>query len=136
MTASVAGAHPGKGKAYGLDREPICHNGKTLYLPEPAIAAHLKNHDDAPGPCSDEIEAPAAGGIGALGMTKAGDLVLKTTSADTLKLDLPKKTQKQEKRLLKSLKGNQIEVKGELRGKGKNKTLQVTSIVKMSKGKR
>ena len=24
MTASVAGAHPGKGKAYGLDRQPIC----------------------------------------------------------------------------------------------------------------
>ena len=78
MTASVAGAHPGKGKAYGLDRQPICHkpadettnveegeesdveegeeSGRTLYLPKPAIEAHLK-HGDELGACS---ETPAA----------------------------------------------------------------------------
>ena len=72
-----------------------------------------------------------------LGTTKAGDSLLKTSSGDTLKRDLPKKTQKQEERLLKSLKGQQIEAKDDLeKGKGKNETLKATSMVKTTKGKK
>ncbi len=115
MTASVVGAHPGKGKAYGLERQAICHKpaaeettegeettggeettveettneettaeettaeettveettneettneettggeetGRTLYLPEPAIKAHLK-HGDELGACGAEDAA-------------------------------------------------------------------------------
>ena len=72
-----------------------------------------------------------------LGTTKGGDSLLKTSSGDTLKYDPPKKTQKQEERLLEALKGQQIEAKGHLKkGKGKNETLKATSMVKTTKGKK
>ena len=58
MTATVAAAQSDKTKAYGLNKEPICHNGHTLYLPEPAIAAHLAHHDDD---SSDVCGLPPAG---------------------------------------------------------------------------
>jgi hypothetical protein len=58
MTATVAAAQSDKTKAYGLNKEPICHNGHTLYLPEPAIAAHLAHHDDD---SSDACGLPPAG---------------------------------------------------------------------------
>jgi hypothetical protein len=41
---------PDNREADGPDRQPICHNGKTLYLPEPAINAHL-NHGPLRGVC-------------------------------------------------------------------------------------
>jgi hypothetical protein len=61
MTASVAQAQ-GQGRglersqrtAYGLDRQPICHNGKTLYLPEPTLDAHVWVHEDIEGECRQE----------------------------------------------------------------------------------
>ncbi len=59
MTATVAWAQPGKAKAYGLNKEPICHNGHTLYLPGPAIAAHLGHHDDdSSGVCGEVVPPP------------------------------------------------------------------------------
>ena len=101
MTASVVGAQPGKGKAYGLDRVPICHKpsgettneettneettneettdgeaGRTLYLPEPAIEAHLR-HGDALGACGGS-EATAQN----------------APSMDATEPDSPKKNQK------------------------------------------
>lgn len=65
MIAPIAGAKPGgngdghgNGKAYGLDRQEICHKGKkTLYLPAPAIKAHL-NHGDSLGECPEEPPEP------------------------------------------------------------------------------
>jgi hypothetical protein len=60
MTATVAGAQPGNGYAYGLDRQPICHNGKTLDLPKPAIEAHL-NHGDNEGACGPEAPTACSG---------------------------------------------------------------------------
>ncbi len=36
---------------------------------------------------------------------------------------------------MKSLKGKQVEVKGDLKHKGKDKTLEAKSIVKTTKGK-
>ena len=88
--------------------------------------------------CTDD---PSQTVTGQVAETKDGAPVLKTSSGNTLKLALPKKTQKQEERLLKSLKGQQIEVKGELKsdkgGKGKNKTIKATAIKKVkAKGKK
>src|SRR3712207_96217 len=60
MTATVAWAQPDKAKAYGLDKEPICHKGKTLYLPDPAIEAHLDNHGDSLGVCELPPTEPPA----------------------------------------------------------------------------
>jgi len=58
MTATVAAAQPDKAKAYGLDKEPICHKGKkTLYLPDPAIGAHL-GHGDTSGVCGEVVVPP------------------------------------------------------------------------------
>jgi hypothetical protein len=59
MTATVAVAQPEKAKAYGygLERQPICHNGHTLYLPEPAIDAHM-GHGDTSGVCGEIVEPP------------------------------------------------------------------------------
>ena len=88
--------------------------------------------------CTDD---PSQTVTGQVTETKDGAPVLRTSSGDTLKLDLPKKTQKQEEQLLNSLKGQQIEVKGELKsdkgGKGKNKTIKATAIKKVkAKGKK
>jgi hypothetical protein len=59
MTATVAVAQPEKAKAYGygLERQPICHNGHTLYLPEPAIDAHM-GHGDTSVVCGEVVEPP------------------------------------------------------------------------------
>jgi hypothetical protein len=57
MTATVAWAQPDKAKAYGLYKEPICHKGKTLYLPDPAIGAHL-GHGDSLGVCGEVVPPP------------------------------------------------------------------------------
>ena len=38
------------GYAYGKQKVPICHKGKTKFVPPPAVAAHLA-HGDTPGPC-------------------------------------------------------------------------------------
>jgi hypothetical protein len=38
------------GHAYGKNKVPICHKGKTKFVPLPAVAAHLA-HGDTPGPC-------------------------------------------------------------------------------------
>ena len=35
---------------YGRQRQPVCHNGRTLFLPPPAFQAHLR-HGDTAGPC-------------------------------------------------------------------------------------
>ena len=38
----------------------ICHNEKiTLYLPSQAVRAHLENHDDTPGECSENTIPPS-----------------------------------------------------------------------------
>jgi hypothetical protein len=148
-TASVVGAHPGKGKANGLNRVPICHKpsgettneettveettneettveettveettneettveettvgettdgettdgetGRTLYLPEPAIKAHLR-HGDVLGACGGS-EATAQD----------------ASSGDATEPDSPKKNQnKQEERLSGHPKGKQVEGK-------------------------
>ena len=53
--------HPGKaspaksqygpaGKQYGRNKVPVCHRGKTLFLPQPAARAHLR-HGDRAGRC-------------------------------------------------------------------------------------
>ncbi len=62
MTATVAAAQPDKAKAYGygLERQPICHKGKTLYLPKPAIGAHL-GHGDTSGVCDEVVVPPPEG---------------------------------------------------------------------------
>ncbi|MDP9488279.1 MAG: hypothetical protein M3Q49_21270 [Actinomycetota bacterium] len=137
MTASVVGAHPGKGKAYGLDRQAVCHKpadettneettveettaeettaeettaeettgeapvgettggeettaeetGRTLYLPEPAIKAHLKHGDE-------------------LGACGAEDTASETSSGGTTEPDSPKKNHKKhEERLSEHPKG-------------------------------
>jgi hypothetical protein len=59
MAATVATAQSDKTKAYGLNKEPICHNGHTLYLPEPAIDAH-RGHGDTLGACGEVVEPPTA----------------------------------------------------------------------------
>ena len=59
MAATVATAQSEKTKAYGLNKEPICHNGHTLYLPEPAIDAHM-GHGDTSGACGEVVEPPTA----------------------------------------------------------------------------
>jgi hypothetical protein len=143
-TASVVGAHPGKGKANGLNRVSICHKpsgetrneettveettneettveettveettdgdttvgettdgettdgetGRTLYLPEPAIKAHLR-HGDVLGACGGS-EATAQD----------------ASSGDATEPDSPKKNQnKQEERLSGHPKGKQVEGK-------------------------
>jgi hypothetical protein len=38
------------GNAYGHDRVPICHNGRTIEVAPPAVAAHLA-HGDSLGAC-------------------------------------------------------------------------------------
>jgi hypothetical protein len=91
MTATVAAAQSDKTKAYGLNKEPICHNGHTLYLPEPAIAAHLAHHDDdssgvcglppagPPVECENPVEGAAIEADESLGTTldvvDAGDVL-------------------------------------------------------------
>src|SRR5918992_294401 len=59
MAATVATAQSDKTKAYGLNKEPICHNGHTLYLPDPAIDAHM-GHGDTSGACGEVVEPPTA----------------------------------------------------------------------------
>ena len=59
MAATVATAQSDKTKAYGLNKEPICHNGHTLYLPDPAIDAHM-GHGDNSGACGEVVEPPPA----------------------------------------------------------------------------
>jgi hypothetical protein len=59
MAATVAAAQSDKTKAYGLNKGPICHNGHTLYLPGPAIDAHM-GHGDTSGACSEVVEPPTA----------------------------------------------------------------------------
>ena len=130
VTASAVGAHPGKGKAYGLERQPICHKpaggtsdgttggttgeeettieettggttgeeettvgetGRTLYLPKPAIKAHLK-HGDVLGACGSEATAP------------------NTSSGDTMEPHSTKKNQqKHEERLSEHPRGKDKE---------------------------
>jgi len=91
MTATVAAAQSDKTKAHGLNKEPICHNGHTLYLPEPAIAAHLAHHDDdssdvcglppaePPVECENPVEGAAIEADESLGTTldvvDAGDVL-------------------------------------------------------------
>ena len=36
---------------YGQDKVMVCHKGKTMELPAPAVKAHL-NHGDTVGACS------------------------------------------------------------------------------------
>ncbi|MCA1719322.1 MAG: hypothetical protein LC781_21705 [Actinobacteria bacterium] len=60
--AQAQGQHgKGQGKAYGLDRQPVCHNGKTLYLPAPAVVAH-ERHGDTAEECGDVGTPPGGGG--------------------------------------------------------------------------
>jgi hypothetical protein len=87
MAATVATAQSDKTKAYGLNKEPICHNGHTLYLPEPAIAAHLAHGDDdssvvcglPPAECENPVEGAAIEADELLGTTldvvDAGDVL-------------------------------------------------------------
>ena len=70
-TAGACSAEaPAGGKADKADakgkksRSPVCHVGdeaspRTLYLPAPAIRAHL-GHGDAAGPCAGEAAAGSA----------------------------------------------------------------------------
>jgi len=41
-----------QGNAYGYDKITICHKGKTIEVPLPALEAHLK-HGDYEGACLD-----------------------------------------------------------------------------------
>jgi hypothetical protein len=91
MAATVAAAQSDKTKAYGLNKEPICHNGHTLYLSDPAIAAHLAHHDDdssdvcglppagPPTDCENPVEGAAIEADESLGTTldvvDAGDVL-------------------------------------------------------------
>lgn len=49
---SGPGFREGKSGGGGPKRVEVCHDGSTLTIPEPAIAAHL-GHGDALGPCAD-----------------------------------------------------------------------------------
>src|SRR5215210_944195 len=53
-TAAVAFAIPNEG-SNGQPKVTICHNGHTITVGKPAVAAHLENHEgDAEGPCEEE----------------------------------------------------------------------------------
>jgi hypothetical protein len=40
------------GNAYGQNRVPVCHEGQTILIALPAVAAHLAQHPgDTLGPC-------------------------------------------------------------------------------------
>jgi hypothetical protein len=44
-------AYGPSGKAYGKNKVVICHKGKTLKIPVPALKGHLR-HGDKTGACS------------------------------------------------------------------------------------
>ena len=143
ILASAASAQPGNGKALGHSKQPVCHNGKTLFLPTPAVDAHVR-HGDLPGECGGLT--PLAEGDGDDGLVdlagltapvendgtdsaspddtittqgtlalKSGDPILKT-SKGTLKLEA--QSTKGEKRL-ESLakKGERVKVTGKKSGR-------------------
>ena len=39
-----------RGKRHGQEKIAVCHDGNTLFLPRPAVQAHLR-HGDRPGEC-------------------------------------------------------------------------------------
>ncbi len=49
LCGETGGGHD-KGKGKGQEKVAVCHKGKTLYLPKPAVQAHMK-HGDKSGAC-------------------------------------------------------------------------------------
>lgn len=42
----------------GQNKVTMCHKGTTITIAEPAVDAHIANHDDEVGPCTSEPLAP------------------------------------------------------------------------------
>ena len=59
-------AKKGKGKGQGHNKVTICHNGRTIEVPNAAVKAHLK-HGDTLGSCDEEppsgLDLPVASAV-------------------------------------------------------------------------